>query len=228
MLANHLRENAGFRNPSSGEQAAIGSNGVLPSATSDCQRALNGDEHEHARPTLESTLSPNKRRRVASPVAQIDVHSTREGQLPSRLVLDQVISKYFATIHHWIPMLHERRFRARLADKDDWKNLVVLLHALVAVTLKHVDTDELGLSQQDFDRQIKSSTDIVTLCTMEDLSVENGQALVMLCFERLGSGKILVVIMPKAYCLGMCYLRLRVLYYAYVGLRKQEQCTPPL
>jgi hypothetical protein len=85
-------------------------------------------------------------------------------------------------------MLHERRFRARLEDKDDSKNLIVLLHALIAVTLKHVDTDELGLSPQDVVQQNKLSTDFVTLRTMESLSVENGQALVMLCFERLGSG----------------------------------------
>ena len=88
-------------------------------------------------------------------------------------------------------MLHERRFRARLEEKDGSKDLIVLLHALIAVTLKHVDTDELGLSHQAVDQQINLSTDFVTLRTMESLSVENGQALVMLCFEHLGSGKYL-------------------------------------
>jgi hypothetical protein len=85
-------------------------------------------------------------------------------------------------------MLHERRFRARLEDPEDSKNLTVLFHALVAITLKHIDGDELGLRPEDVEEQIRTSTDFVTLHAMESLSVEIGQALVMLCFERLGSG----------------------------------------
>ena len=86
-------------------------------------------------------------------------------------------------------MLHERRFRARLEDRDDSNNVIVLLHAIVAITLKHVNAEEIRFEPQDVEEQIKVSTDFVTLDAADNLSVESCQALVMLCFERMGSGE---------------------------------------
>lgn len=85
-------------------------------------------------------------------------------------------------------MLHERRFRSRLEDKEDSQNCTILLHAIVATTLKHLDPSEIGLELYDVDEQIRTSTDFVLFNGFQSLSVENAQALIMLCFERVGSG----------------------------------------
>lgn len=85
-------------------------------------------------------------------------------------------------------MLHERRFRARLEDKSDFQNITVLLHAIIAVTLKHVNAEEIGFGAQNVEDQIKISTDIVTVHAVENMTVESCQSLIMLCFERMGSG----------------------------------------
>ena len=188
LLTNHLRENAGVPNTTSGEVPPLQNNSISPTLRSDCRKSSTGEDHDHAGAKLSVSIPPNKRRRIASPQREIDVRHVREGQLPNKLVLDCVISKYFATVHHWIPMLHERRFRARLEDPEDSRNLTVLLHALVAITLKHVDPGDSRIAPREVEEQIRASTDIVTLYSMESLSVEIGQALVMLCFERLGSG----------------------------------------
>jgi hypothetical protein len=85
-------------------------------------------------------------------------------------------------------MLHERRFRARLEDKGDSHKVIVLLHAIVAITLKHINAEEIQFESQDVEEQIKVSTDFVILHITENVSVESCQALIMLCFERMGSG----------------------------------------
>lgn len=126
---------------------------------------------------------------MESPVPQYDMRNVRERQLPNNQVLDRAITAYFATAHHWIPMLHERRFRGRLEDPVDSQNVIVLLHAIVAITLRHVDAEEIRFETQDIEEQIKASTDFVTLYVAENLSVESCQALIMLCFERMGSGE---------------------------------------
>ena len=85
-------------------------------------------------------------------------------------------------------MLHERRFRARIDDNQDSKNLKILFHAIIATTLKHVNPHDVGFNSTDIDDQIRVSTEWVVLHALDTLSVENGQALIMLCFERMGSG----------------------------------------
>ena len=133
---------------------------------------------------------PRKRRRIAP-----EIHSTPEhrpglpdNMLPEQSVIDAVITRYFATIHHWIPMIHEGRFRARLADVEDSRNLVILLHALVAITLRHTDYSHFGFSLEDVVEQVRISTDMVILHALDSPSVENAQALIMLTWERMGSG----------------------------------------
>ena len=190
LLTNHLRENAGVPNAASND-ARPGQNNVGSSTIrNDCRKSsMGGDNNHDASAKLSLSIPPNKRRRVESPEQETGVRRFRERQLPSNVVLDRVIAQFFSTTHHWIPVLHERRFRARLEDQEESKSLTVLLHALVAITLKHVDADEVGLRRSEVEEQIQTSADYVTLYTMEDLSLECGQALVMLCFKRLGSGE---------------------------------------
>lgn len=115
--------------------------------------------------------------------------STTPAELPSTTIVEAVVTKYFATCHHWIPMLHERRFRARLKDSNDAPNLTILLHAMVSSTLRHVDHETVSLAPEEVSRYVQRSTTMVASTAMESLSIENCQALIMLCYERVGSGQ---------------------------------------
>ena len=148
------------------------------------------EEHEPQR-SNGGVYLPHKRRRISE--SYHDRTAVRrlggiENALPSKSVIDLVIVQYFATIHHWIPMLHEGRFRARLQDINELVHLTTLLHALTAITLRHIDLEQTDLDLDAVDEQIQTSTDIVKLHALENISVENCQALIMLCWDRMGCG----------------------------------------
>ena len=127
-----------------------------------------------------------KRRRVDTVGTHVQ-HSLWD-DLPSQDVVDALLAKYFNTVHHWIPIIHERRFRARLKENTQSPSLAILLHAMVVTALKHVDHGALSLDSRSVIDQIRRSTEIVTLEGTGSLSIENCQALIMLSFERMGSG----------------------------------------
>lgn len=83
--------------------------------------------------------------------------------LPAQKIIDAVITKYFATIHHWLPMVHERRLRARLEDEEDSKNLSVLIHAMILATLRHINPTEVDIDSEGIETQVRLSTTVVML-----------------------------------------------------------------
>jgi hypothetical protein len=98
--------------------------------------------------------------------------------------LEAVVDLYFALVQPWIPVLHERRFHQRLKDPDERENFEVVLHAMVFALLKHVDPSLLK-NVHDVDAVCERSRKIVLLTAMNDLHVENLQALTILCFEEV-------------------------------------------
>lgn len=128
---------------------------------------------------------PAKRRRLDS---SQHYRQSMHDDLPPQDVMEALLMKYFATVHHWIPTLHERRFRARLKDDSESQSLTVILHGIVLTTLKHVDYTALSLEPVEVDEYIRQSTAHVIDAAMDNLSIENCQALIMLCFERMGTG----------------------------------------
>ncbi len=140
-----------------------------------------GDEDDRSAP---------KRRRVEPAAAAMPVlPGLTTSELPPQEVLDAVVTRYFATIHHWMPLLHEIRFRKRLKDESHDERLTIILHAMVATTLKHIDTSSLAIESQSIDCRVQRSTMYVLMEASNSLSVEICQALAMLCFERMGSGQ---------------------------------------
>jgi hypothetical protein len=179
-LATHLGDRSNNGNANSGSRSYDHGLQNLSAATSnDSQRA-------------------SKRRRIEA-VGSSVLDSSELAELPSRessgledlppqSVLDAVVTKYFASLHHWIPMLHERRFRRRLRESSDLSDVKLLLHAIVASTLKHIDPDQLHLGPRSMSSYVQRSTRIVAIEATNSLSIENCQALTILCFERMGSG----------------------------------------
>lgn len=110
--------------------------------------------------------------------------------LPPKHVLNIIIPKYFQTLHHWIPFLHEAHFNSRLASHDENQQLVVVLHAIVAAVLRLVNFSDAGMSLQDVELQIKRSRQAVLLTAMECPTVENLQALIIIAFDHIGGGRV--------------------------------------
>jgi hypothetical protein len=110
-------------------------------------------------------------------------------QLPPLQLLEAVVEAHFRTVHHWVPILHETRFRAKLKNAEERDRLVVPLHALVSTAIKYVDFEEFGMTLTDVERQIRVSRRVVMLNAMESLSIENTQALIFVAFDYVGGCK---------------------------------------
>lgn len=183
LLANHLKPPT--ENGSASSSVSHGAQ--IFDRNLHCSRSLRAGEQE----TRESSDDGpcRKRKRLRSPGGSMQAYDPPQAEdvLPSQKVVDAVITKYFATIHHWIPMLHEGRFRERLQREWNSPGLLVVLHALVAITLRHLG--DTGLEPEGVQAQVRISTDVVIRNALDSLSVENAQSLIMLCWDRIGSGE---------------------------------------
>ncbi|KAK1579652.1 fungal-specific transcription factor domain-containing protein [Colletotrichum navitas] len=141
---------------------------------------------------------PRKRRRVDScgnpnielafPLEDLENITT---SLPPPDLLEDIINIYFNIIHPWIPILHETVFRRRVHDPEQLPVLVVVLHAMVVTALRYVDNNtETRPSAQEIERTAMRSRNIVILNAMNQLSVENLQALIILAFNDIGNGDV--------------------------------------
>lgn len=142
--------------------------------------------------SLESTETRQWGRRLADgdAVGRDGSRSTEndEVELPPRDLVDELVEIYFSKIHPWIPMLHVRLFRQRLADDRERVRLTTILHAIVSLCARYSSDVRLGNAEQK-SRNAKKSKQTVLLRSMESFSVENLQALIICAFDTLGSGR---------------------------------------
>jgi hypothetical protein len=66
---------------------------------------------------------------------------------------------------------------------------VLVLHALVAVALRHMDPDVLFLDSDQIHQQIKVSRMIVETHALRNVTIESLQALIFLVFDLLNDGQ---------------------------------------
>ncbi|KAF3055722.1 C6 transcription factor [Daldinia childiae] len=111
-----------------------------------------------------------------------------EIDLPPRDLVDALVEIYFAKIHPWIPMLHVRLFRQRMAEDQKRAHLTTIFHAIVSLCSRFSDDARLGNVEEKL-RNAKRSRQTVLLRSMESFSVENLQALIICAFDTLGSGR---------------------------------------
>jgi hypothetical protein len=69
-----------------------------------------------------------------------------------------------------------------MKDPNERARLEVVLHAMVFALLRHVNS-ELTTGLDDIEAICERSRNIVVLTAMNDLHVENLQALTIICFE---------------------------------------------
>ncbi|KAH6675845.1 fungal-specific transcription factor domain-containing protein [Halenospora varia] len=140
--------------------------------------------------------SPSRKRKRggcetnASTILNVPEEDNISSSLPPKHVLDVIIPKYFQTLHHWIPFLHEAHFNNRLASHDERQQLVVVLHAIVAAALRLVSFSDVGMSLQDVELQINRSRQAVLLTAMDCPTIENLQALTIIAFDHIGGGRV--------------------------------------
>ena len=134
-------------------------------------------------------LSPRKRKREDADYQDSNLDwSTLDDEdavppLPSETVLEAIVETYFSKVQPWIPFLHMPTFRARLKDQRERPKIKVLLHSIVASTMKHLKLADFGIDQAEMKRQVRISRNVVTLHAMGSLSVEKLQALILLAFD---------------------------------------------
>lgn len=134
--------------------------------------------------------SPSKRRRIDDPppiptqqVYQVHQDSDDDALPPDDLVND-LVEMYFVNIHPWIPILHVRQFRERMASPTQRKKLNTIFHAIVSLCVRFSGDARLSNAETRA-RYSKRSRQTVILKSMESFSVENLQALVICAFDTV-------------------------------------------
>lgn len=115
--------------------------------------------------------------------------SASSAHLPTDDLINAILDAYFSVVHPFIPILHEMLFRSRLRDPTERPKLIIVLHAMMVCALRYVANERLaGEWLEIHPDALQRSRDFVLLSGMDDLSVENAQALIMVAFVHVGDG----------------------------------------
>ncbi|KAH7031494.1 fungal-specific transcription factor domain-containing protein [Microdochium trichocladiopsis] len=138
---------------------------------------------------------PRKRQRLDNyGTLDIDILQSLEAlretvpALPASEVMRDVATAYFNLIQPWIPILHKTGFWRQLHDPDRQAAMVPVLHAMVVAALRLVDNIDRRIPAPERNAMIEASRNAVMLEAMNNLSVENLQALSIIAFTDIGNG----------------------------------------
>ncbi|OBT41687.1 hypothetical protein VE00_07803 [Pseudogymnoascus sp. WSF 3629] len=112
----------------------------------------------------------------------------KEYSLPPDDFIDALVDIYFGSIHPWIPILHVKQFRERMANPAQRQKLTTIFHAIVSLCIRFSSDPRVSSAEVRMKYSTKSRQ-IVILQSMESFSVENLQALVICAFDTIGSGR---------------------------------------
>jgi hypothetical protein len=144
---------------------------------------VNYEDEPLPQPQPLAASSKKRRRGNDRRVIEPDDIAGPSSTLPPPKVLEAVVDLFFDLVQPWVPIFHEKRFRRRLENPDSRPALEVVLHAMVVALLKHVYPRELIAHLGDIESICERSRKVVVLTAMDDLYVENLQALIIICFE---------------------------------------------
>lgn len=136
----------------------------------------------HPHPVAASASSQSK-----STVSGALASSTNGSLLPPLDLLGDLVELYFQNVHPWIPVLHVTSFREKFGDANERKRLTTVLQAITSVCLRF---DQLsGLTQEEKTEWSLKCKNAVMLAGMDRFSVVNLQAMVIVSFDIIGSGR---------------------------------------
>lgn len=179
-------------------ESLVRRNDNLRDCTNRFKASLSHIENTNPPPTPENNevYTSQKRRRSSdvgytqcgqSPTASTTTEQIRpsESWLPDSVV-DELVDLYISNIHPWIPVLHIKRFKQRMADAQQRRQLRTIFHAIASVCARYsrnVFFNKPGVRTE----LAKRSKHEVILNSMESFSVENLQALVIIAFDTVRS-----------------------------------------
>lgn len=128
----------------------------------------------------------SKKRNLNSGIEEWMSQGHREVALPPDEELRSLVDVFFSRFHVWIPMIHEKTFRNKM-DSTDRQAIRNVLYAITSVTVRFSN-------QRAFEDKPMCETysrlcaEHVLLKSMEQYTVENVQALIIIAFNLIGSG----------------------------------------
>lgn len=144
-------------------------------------------------PEEESGVSNPLKRRHEMPIAESWLFPFEDVDiaqyLPSQPLLEKVADFFCISFHHWIPYIHKQRLQTRVRQGSQDPGHVLVLHALVAVALRHMDPNVLYLDSDQIHQQTRVSRMIVETHAMRNVTIESLQALIFLVFDLLNDGQ---------------------------------------
>ncbi|KAE8330226.1 fungal-specific transcription factor domain-containing protein [Aspergillus sergii] len=132
--------------------------------------ALDRDVQDSTMPA--SGPETSRKRPCPEPGSSVDY--TSQVDLPPDNLINGILDAYFSVVHPFIPILHEPLFRSRLRDPAERPKLIPLLHAMMW------STSHPGALQK--------SRDFVVLSSIDNLSVESAQSLIIIAFVHICDG----------------------------------------
>lgn len=158
-----------------------------PTLYSSVQDNIGGENREQEE--RDQKISNPLKRKVDQPLADDWLFSLDEldiaQHLPSQPLLAKIADFFCISFHHWIPYIHKQRLQTRVREGVRYAGFDLVLHALVAVVLRHMNPADVFLDEDQIRRQVKVSRMIVEAYAIKDVSVESLQALVFVVFDHV-------------------------------------------
>jgi hypothetical protein len=105
--------------------------------------------------------------------------------LPDQPLLEKIAEFFCISFHHWIPYIHKQRLQKRVREGLRDARFDLFLHALVAVTLRHMSPDMIFLDKDQIQQQVATSRSTVEVQAIRHVSVESLQALILVVFDHV-------------------------------------------
>jgi hypothetical protein len=158
-----------------------------PFVEQDSQTKKNGTHEEGYIIPNNEELPQSRKRKLDQPytgssLLELEMIETSD-HLPSQPLLEKLVDYFCVSFHHWIPYLHKQKLQNSVHNGSRNPQLDLVLHALVVVTLRHVDGNVSFLDEDQILHQTRISRYIVERFAMRTVSLESLQALIMIVFD---------------------------------------------
>ncbi|QMW26525.1 hypothetical protein G4B84_001770 [Aspergillus flavus NRRL3357] len=150
---------------------------------------LNSPPDRDVQDSTTSASGPETSRKRPCPDPGSSVDYTSQVDLPPDNLINGILDAYFSVVHPFIPILHEPLLRSRLRDPAERPKLIPLLHAMMVCSLRYVANERLAAEwSTSHPGALQKSRDFVVLSSIDNLSVESAQSLIIIAFVHICDG----------------------------------------
>ena len=105
--------------------------------------------------------------------------------LPDSKIVGKAVNFFCQSFHHWIPFLHKARLQEICVGRYIPHPLSTVLHAILAVSLRHIASSDVGLTDAGLQQQATASRAIAQDAALNDVSLESAQILMIMVFDHV-------------------------------------------